>query len=69
MLFKKIFPRATSLSERLWYDFENKTVDVKNAFRRLNRIIKRLKQRGVASSPISNMICEEYPDDCINFIS
>jgi len=68
-VIQKIYPRATSLSEKLWYDFENKRIDVKDAFKRLNKMIKRLKERKVFSSPISNLICEDYPEDCINFVS
>jgi len=69
IIIQKIFPRSTSLSERLWHDFENKAIDIKYAFRRMIKMVKRLKDRGIKATPITNLMCSETPDDCIKFIN
>ena len=63
----KIFPRSSALSERLWSKFEaNQEVDVKSAYRRLITFNRRLLDKKIETTRISNKFCEENINECIN---
>ena len=63
----KIFPRASALSERLWSKFEaNQEVDVKSAYRRLITFNRRLLDKKIETTRISNKFCEENINECIS---
>lgn len=66
----KLFPRATSFSERVWtnLDASNEFMSVQYAFIRLLNQNKRIIQRGVKSISFTNQLCELEPLSCIENI-
>ncbi len=67
----KIFPRAISISEKLWnFDYSNNINDIKikNLFVNIINMNKRLNYRGVTSISITTQLCENKPELCIDEI-
>ena len=65
----KVFPRASALGERLWSNIKtNEEIDIKKVFVRLTIFNKRLKSMKIPSSVITNKLCENRPEDCVNQI-
>lgn len=60
----KIFPRATSLAEKLWTPYVNQYNNILSVFERLNTWRDRALARGVPSMPISAEYCELNPQTC-----
>lgn len=70
-IVSKIFPRAFSLSEKLWNYEYNKEIDSdknKELFVKINNHNKRVNARGVGSISITCQLCENEPELCIGNI-
>jgi hexosaminidase len=64
VLDQKVWPRTSALGERLWNAKINGEADILNVASRIIAQTRRMKDRGINSSPATVGLCEKDPSIC-----